>query len=93
MLHGSSCLLVYETHLLALLQGNCLDLVRCAFLRKLSGRVKNIAEFCQHLLEADKIGRFGRYRFADISLLSNAVNQQKKIQFASSCKCKLYVSY
>ena len=32
------------------LQGNCLDLLRCAFLRKLSGCVRNITVFCQLLL-------------------------------------------
>ena len=45
--------LFMKTHLLALLDDNCLDLVRYAFLRKLSACVRNIAEFCQHLLEAD----------------------------------------
>jgi len=39
-----------KPHLLALLQDNCLDLLRCAFLRKLSGRVRNITAFCQLLL-------------------------------------------
>jgi len=36
---------------LALLQDNCLDLLMlcCAFLSKLSGCVKNITAFCQHL--------------------------------------------
>jgi len=40
--------LFMKTHLLALPQDNCLDLVRCAFLRKLSACVRNIAAFCQH---------------------------------------------
>jgi len=31
------------------LQDNCLDLLRCAFLRKLSGCVRNITACCQHL--------------------------------------------
>jgi len=31
-------------------QDNCLDLVRCAFLHKLSGCMRNITAFCQHLL-------------------------------------------
>jgi len=35
--------LFMKTHLLALLLGNCLDLVSCAFLHKLSA-------VCQHLL-------------------------------------------
>jgi len=43
------CLFI-KTHLLALLQHNCLDLVHCAFLCKLSGCVRNITVFCQHLL-------------------------------------------
>ena len=50
MIHGSSCLFFMKTHLLALLQDNCLHLVRCAFLRKLSGCVRDITAFCQHLL-------------------------------------------
>jgi len=39
-----------KTHLLALLQDNCLDLLHCVSLRKLSGRVRNITAFCQLLL-------------------------------------------
>jgi len=42
--------LFMKTHLLALLQDNCLDLVRCVFLRKLSAWVRNTIEFCQYLL-------------------------------------------
>ena len=42
--------LFMKTHLLALLQENCLDLVHCAFSCKLSGCVRNITAFCQHLL-------------------------------------------
>ena len=42
--------LFMKTHLLASLQDNCLDLVRCAFLRKLSAYVRNITAFCQYLL-------------------------------------------
>jgi len=42
--------LFMKPHLLALLQYNCLDLVHCAFLRKLSACVRNITAFCQHLL-------------------------------------------
>jgi len=42
--------LFMKTHLLALLQDNCLDLLRCAFLRKLSVCVRNITVFYQHLL-------------------------------------------
>jgi len=46
--------LFMKTHLVALLQGNCLDLVNCAFLRKLSACVRNITAFCQHLLRPIK---------------------------------------
>jgi len=44
--------LFMKMHLLvlALLQDNCLDLVRCVFLRKLFVCVRNITAFCQHLL-------------------------------------------
>jgi len=42
--------LFMKSHLLALLQDNCLDLVRCAFLGKLSPCVRNITVFYQHLL-------------------------------------------
>jgi len=42
--------LFMKTDLLALLQDNCLDLVHCAFLCKLSSNVRNIIAFCQHLL-------------------------------------------
>jgi len=45
--------LFMKTNLLVLLQDNCLDLVRCAFLRKLAACVRNITVFCQHLLGAD----------------------------------------
>jgi len=43
-----------KTHLLALLQDNCLDLVCCSFLHKLSGCMRNIKVFCQHLLRPIK---------------------------------------
>jgi len=39
--------LFMKTHLLELLQDNCVDLVCCAFLRKLSARMRNITVFCQ----------------------------------------------
>jgi len=42
--------LFMKPQLLALLQDNCLDMLRCAFLRKLSGCVWNITAFCQLLL-------------------------------------------
>jgi len=41
--------LFMNMHLLALLQDNCLDLIRCAFLHKFSACVRNITAFCQHL--------------------------------------------
>ena len=41
--------LFMKTHLLALLQSDCLDLVHCV-LCKLSVCVRNITVFCQHLL-------------------------------------------
>ena len=47
---GHLVCLFMKTHVLALLQDNCLDLVRCALLRKLSACVRNITAFCQHLL-------------------------------------------
>jgi len=36
------------------LQDNCLDLVCCAFLRKLSAYMRNITAFCQHFLRPIK---------------------------------------
>ena len=51
--------LFMKTHLVALLQDNCLHLLRCTFLRKLSACVRNITASCQHL---QYVGRFGRYR-------------------------------
>jgi len=47
------CLFV-KTHLLALLQDKCHDLVCCPFLRKLSECVRNMAAFCQHILRPIK---------------------------------------
>jgi len=46
--------LFMKMHLLVLLQDSCLDLNRGAFLRKLSGYVRNITAFCQHLLKLIK---------------------------------------
>jgi len=54
--------LFMKTQLPALLQDNCLDLLR-GFLRKLSGCVRNTAAFCQHLLRPMKL--------ADISVKLN----------------------
>jgi len=47
--------LFMEMHLLELLQANCLDLVRCVFLRKLSGCMRNITAFSQHLMRPIKL--------------------------------------
>ena len=47
--------LFMKTHPLALLQDNCLDLVCCAFLHKISGCVRNIPVLCQHLLRPIKL--------------------------------------
>jgi len=41
--------LFMKTHLLALLQDNCPDLLCCTFLHKLSAWVRNITAFCQYL--------------------------------------------
>jgi len=48
------CLFI-KTHLLMLLQDNCLDLVHCAFSCKLSACVRNITAFCEHLLRLIQI--------------------------------------
>jgi len=61
---ANACFMVHlvclfmKTHPLALLQDSCLDLVRCAFLRKLFGCVRNITASCQKLLS-----RFCRYQY------------------------------
>jgi len=47
MLHGSSCLLIYENTPASVAARYCLDLVRCAFFHKLSA-------FYQHLLRLIK---------------------------------------
>jgi len=47
------CLFI-NMHLLALLQDNCLHLVHCAFLHKLTACVRNITAFCQDLLRLIK---------------------------------------
>jgi len=44
------CLFI-KTHLPSLLQGDCLDLVCYAFLRKLATCLRNITVFCQDLLK------------------------------------------
>jgi len=46
--------LFMKTHLVALLQDSCLDLVRSGFLHKLFGCIRNITAFCQHLLRPIK---------------------------------------
>ena len=67
--HGSSCCLFMETNLLVLLQDTCLDLLRCAFLRKLSGCVKNITAFCQHLLRP-----ISRHRYIGKAVISDDIS-------------------
>jgi len=64
-----------KTHLLALLQDNCLDLVRCAFLAQVVWMREEYNSVLSTPIEADNIGRFGRYRYigktqisADISV-------------------------
>jgi len=47
--------LFMKIYLLVLLQDNCLDLLCCAFLRKLSGCMRNITAFCQYLLRPIKL--------------------------------------
>jgi len=61
-----------KTHLLALLQDNYLDLVRCAFSRKLSA-------FCQHL-----IGRFGLYRHIGKTQISASPGQHSGLDYNDS---------
>jgi len=46
--------LFLKMHLLALLQDNYPEVVRCAFLRKLSGCIRNITAICQHLMRLIK---------------------------------------
>jgi len=62
-----------KTHLLALLQDNCLELVRCAFLCKLSSCVRNRTAFCQRLLSPIKKTNTGRYRYIGLSLVSSFI--------------------
>jgi len=53
---ANTCFMVHlvclfmKTHLLVLLQDNCLDLFHCAFLHKLSGCMRKITACIQHLL-------------------------------------------
>jgi len=51
-----------KTHLLALLQDNCLELLRCAFLQVVCMREEYNSALSTPT-EADKIGCFGRYRY------------------------------
>jgi len=57
----SACFFM-KTHLIALLQDNCLDLIRCAFKHKLPGCMTNIS-VSSTPTKADKIGCFGQYRY------------------------------
>jgi len=57
------CLFV-KMHLLALLQDNCLNLVCCAFLHKLSGWMhEEYNSVLSTPTEANIIDCFGRYRY------------------------------
>jgi len=47
--------LFMKTHLLTLLQDNCPDLIHCAFLRKLSGCMRNMTAFCQNVMRLIKL--------------------------------------
>jgi len=80
----NTCLVVHlvclfmKTHLLALLQDNCLDLVCCAFLHMLSGCVRNITALSTPTLpiylwnlNISPIYRPGRY--ISLSLLTMTV--------------------
>jgi len=60
--------LFMKTHLVALLQDNCRDLVHCAFLCKFSGCVRNITAFCQHPLRLIKSAKRPIPIFHDISV-------------------------
>ena len=51
--------LFMKTHLLALLQDNCLDLVCCAFLVQVVWMREEYNSVLSTLTEADKISRFG----------------------------------
>jgi len=54
VLHGASYLLVYENAPASVVADNCLDLLRCALLHKLSACVRNRTAFCKHLLRPIK---------------------------------------
>jgi len=64
--------LFMKTHLLVLLQHNCLDLVHCAFSCKLSACVRNITAFCKYLLttEGDNISHFEQLQYIDKTQIS-----------------------
>jgi len=75
--------LFMKTHLLALLQGTCLDLV-CDFLRK---EYNNILST---LAEADfnKIGHFGRYRYIGKTQISARYIRPISLKNTYICACE-----
>jgi len=87
MLHGLSCLLVYE-NAPASTAARCHDLLRCAFLRKLSGCVRNITAFCQHLLRPIK-----SIVLADSDILARLIYRSITLQlhnFSVNCTRDLF---
>jgi len=72
--------LFMKMHLLVLLQGNCLELVHCAFLCKLSGCARNITEYCQHLKRPIKLA----------VLADTDISVKPKYQSISSCNTTDY---
>jgi len=90
-----------KTHLLTLLQDNCFDLLCCAFLSKLSGCMRNIIAFCQHLLsrfwpipiywQNPNIGRLYRLGwYIGLSLLSMQV---WLLYSRTKCFCGLHAAH
>jgi len=81
--------LFMKTHLLALLQDNYLDLVRCAFLRNLSGCVRNVTAFCQHLLRPMKSAIL-----ADTGIIceTQILAQYISLSLVVSCITAMYLS-
>ena len=80
--------LFMKTHLLALLQDNYLDLVRCAFLCKLSACVRNITVLSTPT-EADYTDHFGRYRYVSNTQLWLRVTLSLPIHY-KILNCWLY---
>ena len=68
--------LFMKMHLLALLQDNCLDLVLCAFLCKFVRMCEEYNSVLSTPTEAEKIGRFGRYRYIGLSLVKTILHKK-----------------